>query len=52
MQKIISSKIKKIHIVGRRGPLQAKFTPVELREMGELENSISIIDKETIVSNK
>jgi ferredoxin--NADP+ reductase len=31
-------------MVGRRGPVEAKFTNVELREMGHLTNARSIID--------
>lgn len=31
-----ASPVTDVHIVGRRGPLQVKFTPLELRELGEL----------------
>ena len=30
------SRIREIHIIGRRGPAQAKFTATELRELGEI----------------
>lgn len=30
------SKVRKIHMIGRRGPAQAKFTTKEARELGEL----------------
>ena len=33
------SKVRRIHMIGRRGPAQAKFTTKELRELGELENA-------------
>jgi ferredoxin--NADP+ reductase len=33
---LAESKVKEIHLVGRRGPVQAKFTTPELREIGEL----------------
>lgn len=33
-----------IHIVARRGPAQAKFTLVELREMGELPDADVVVD--------
>lgn len=36
LEQISKSHIKKIHIVGRRGPMQAKFTTKELRELGQL----------------
>lgn len=31
-----ASKVTDVHIFGRRGPAQVKFTPLELRELGEL----------------
>ncbi|MEY9260129.1 ferredoxin--NADP+ reductase [Brevibacterium epidermidis] len=31
-----SSKVTDVHIFGRRGPAQAKFTPLELRELGQV----------------
>lgn len=31
-----NSSIKEVHVFGRRGPAQAKFTPLELRELGEV----------------
>ncbi len=33
---LISSKVREVHMIGRRGPAQAKFTTKELRELGEL----------------
>ena len=36
--------ITDVYMVGRRGPVEAKFTNVELREMGELTNCTPIID--------
>lgn len=30
------SKVRRVHIIGRRGPAQAKFTTQELRELGEI----------------
>lgn len=30
------SKIKEIHVIGRRGPVQAAFTPAELKEFSDL----------------
>jgi ferredoxin--NADP+ reductase len=31
-----SSKVTDVHVFGRRGPAQAKFTPLELRELGQV----------------
>jgi ferredoxin--NADP+ reductase len=36
--------IRDIHMVGRRGPIEAKFTNVELREMGHLVNANPVVD--------
>ena len=33
-----SSKVTDVHIFGRRGPAQAKFTPLELRELGAVKD--------------
>jgi ferredoxin/flavodoxin---NADP+ reductase len=34
---LMASKVREVHMIGRRGPAQAKFTTKELRELGELE---------------
>jgi ferredoxin/flavodoxin---NADP+ reductase len=36
MAALRASKVREVHVVGRRGPAQAKFTTKELRELGEL----------------
>jgi ferredoxin--NADP+ reductase len=33
------SRVKRVHMIGRRGPAQAKFTTKEARELGELPNA-------------
>src|SRR5215469_11756564 len=33
---LTASKVREVHVIGRRGPAQAKFTTKELRELGEL----------------
>ncbi len=38
------SNVKEIHVIGRRGPVQAKFTPKEIGELGEIEGCDVIID--------
>lgn len=40
-----ASPITDVHVVGRRGPLQVKFTPLELRELGELRDVDIILDE-------
>ena len=36
MAALRASKVREVHVVGRRGPAQAKFTTKELRELGDL----------------
>jgi len=43
-QLIHPSPVTDVHMVGRRGPVEAKFTNVELREMGRLEQVHPVID--------
>lgn len=42
------SAVRDVHIVARRGPAQAKFTQVELREMGALEGVDTIVDADDL----
>lgn len=44
LEKLAQSKVKEIHLIGRRGPVQAAFTELELKELGELENCNVVID--------
>ncbi len=44
LEALAQSKVKEIYLLGRRGPVQAKFTPKELKEMGELAAADLIID--------
>ncbi|TAL40634.1 MAG: pyridine nucleotide-disulfide oxidoreductase [Salinibacterium sp.] len=37
-----ASPVTDVHVFGRRGPMQVKFTPLELRELGEL-NDVDIV---------
>ena len=48
---LAESKLKEIHVIGRRGPAQAKFTPKELREFGELSDCNPIILEEDLQLN-
>lgn len=38
------SRVEDIHLIGRRGPVQAKFTTPLLRELGELVNADVLLD--------
>ena len=47
---LLNSGIKKVYIIGRRGPLDAKFTTVEIREMSELLDCDQVLSKGTLQS--
>jgi ferredoxin--NADP+ reductase len=59
---LASSPVTDVHVFGRRGPMQVKFTPLELRELGELPDVDMIVydedfdydeaSKTAITSNK
>ena len=44
LNSINKSPTQNLYMVGRRGPVQAKFTNVELREMGNLKNCLPIVN--------
>ncbi|WP_017593822.1 FAD-dependent oxidoreductase [Nocardiopsis potens] len=41
---LAASKVRRIHLLARRGPLQARFTAPELRDMGALDNADLFVD--------
>ena len=59
---LVASQITDVHVFGRRGPAQVKFTPLELRELGELRDVDMVVydedfdydeaTKNAIASNK
>ena len=49
---LAGSKIRDIYVIGRRGPAQAKFTPKELREFGELEDCDPVVDPKELALNE
>jgi len=42
------SRVEDVHLIGRRGPLQAKFTTNLLRELGELSNADVFVDSDDL----
>lgn len=44
-----NSQITDVHVIARRGPVQAKFTPVELRGIGDLVNADVVIRPEEVL---
>ncbi len=49
---LAESKIKEIHLVGRRGPVQTKFTQPEIKEIGELEDCDPIVNPKDFELNE
>ena len=45
-QALKQSPVTDVHVFGRRGPAQVKFTPLELRELGELDDVDMILHDE------
>ncbi|MGX5681042.1 FAD-dependent oxidoreductase [Schumannella luteola] len=41
-----ASPVTNVHVFGRRGPMQVKFTPLELRELGELDDVDMVVAEE------
>jgi ferredoxin--NADP+ reductase len=48
---LAKSNIREIHVIGRRGPAQAKFTGKELREFGELADCDPVVKPEDLKLN-
>jgi len=44
-----ASQITDVHVFGRRGPADIKFTPIELRELGEVADVDIVLDEEDFV---
>jgi ferredoxin/flavodoxin---NADP+ reductase len=50
LEALMASKVREVHVIGRRGAAQAKFTTKELRELGELSGVDIIVDPAEIDS--
>lgn len=48
---LAESKIREVRMVGRRGPAQAAFSPVELKELGELRDCDVVVDAADLALN-
>lgn len=44
LEALAESRIEEVHMIGRRGPAQAAFTPAEIREFGELADCDPVVD--------
>lgn len=49
LQQLAESKVRDVHVVGRRGPAQAKFTTKELRELGTLTGCSTTVNEHRFV---
>ena len=49
---LLSSRVTDVHVFGRRGPAQVKFTPLELRELGELRDVDMILYDEDFIDDE
>jgi ferredoxin/flavodoxin---NADP+ reductase len=45
---LVGSRVREVHVFARRGPAQAKFTPLELRELDHSPNVEVVVDPEDI----
>jgi NADPH-dependent glutamate synthase beta subunit-like oxidoreductase len=43
-ERIAALGLERLYLIGRRGPVEASFTPVELAELGELERCVPLLD--------
>ncbi len=48
---LATSRVREIHVIGRRGPAQARFTPRELRELGEISDCLTLADSRDLQLN-
>jgi ferredoxin--NADP+ reductase len=49
VEAIVASPLREIVMLGRRGPVQAAFTPPELKELGELAGAEPVVDPADLV---
>jgi len=43
LQALSQSKVKEVHLIGRRGPAQAAFTTPEVKELGEMQDADCVV---------
>lgn len=51
LEKLSRSAIRTVHLVGRRGPADAKFSPPELRELGAITGCVPVISDADIAKS-
>lgn len=45
---LAESKVRRVHMIGRRGPVQAAFTPPEIKEFGALADCDPVVDPQSL----
>lgn len=48
MKSIEESEYTDVYMLGRRGPVQASFTTAELRELGDMDGTVPVVDPEQL----
>lgn len=48
LEHIAAAPIADVYMIGRRGPLEASFTPVELRELGAMAGTVAVVDPDQL----
>jgi ferredoxin--NADP+ reductase len=48
---LAESRVREVHMIGRRGPVQAAFTPPEIKEFGELADCVPVVDPASLTLN-
>jgi ferredoxin--NADP+ reductase len=51
LEALAESKVREVRMIGRRGPVQAAFTPPELKELGELADCDTVVDPGELILN-
>jgi len=51
LEALAESRVREIHVIGRRGPAQARFTNKELKELAELSNCAAEVDPGSLELN-
>ncbi len=52
VEALAASRVREIHVIGRRGPAQAKFTENELRELGAIEGCDAVVESADLELNE
>lgn len=51
LEVLAESRVREVYMIGRRGPVQAAFTPPEMKELGELEDCDLVVDPSELELN-